>query len=296
MTGRKTLLAASTVAWVLAAACGSSDGDPTGPNTGPGSPTATITAPSTGSTYTVGQRVSFAGSATDAEDGTLSGGALVWSSNRDGGIGSGAAVDYNGLSVGSHTITLKATDSDSKSGTATVSLTIEEVPDLPPVPPVTILIEDDIDDENGGVADKMVTSLTNWNITRNCIDLHGPGSTNPLPGNGLYMDLDGTYLDHDVCIGAGRIESKETFDLDPGTYKFEMIMAGNNQNFPTDTMTLTIGSAYSTTIVMEEPEPFSLHTYEFNVPAATSATIVLDHSGGDEQGILIDAIRLRTSN
>lgn len=296
MTGRKTLLTASAVAWVLAAACGSSDGDPTGPNTGPGSPTATITAPGTGSTYTAGQRISFAGSATDAEDGALSGTSLVWSSNRDGQIGSGAAVEYNGLTVGLHTITLKATDSDSKYGTATVSLTVEDVPDLPPVPPATILIEDDIDDENGGVAGKMVTSLSYWNVTRNCIDLHGPGSTNPLPGNGLYMDLDGTYDDLDVCSGAGRIESKTTFNLAPGSYRFELIMAGNNQNFPTDTMTLTIGSVYSTTIIMEESDPFSLHTYNFNVTEATSAKIAMDHKGGDEQGILIDAIRLRTSN
>lgn len=296
MTGRKTLLTASMAAWVLVAACGSSDNGPTNPNTGPGSPTATITAPVTGSTYTAGQRISFAGSATDAEDGALSGAALAWSSNRDGQIGSGAAVDYNGLTVGSHTITLKATDSDSKYGTTTVSLTVEDVPDLPPVPPVTILIEDDIDDENGGVAAKMVTSLSNWNITRNCIDLHGPGSTNPLPGNGLYMDLDGTYLDHDVCIGAGRIESKTTFNLAPGSYKFEMIMAGNNQNFPTDTLMLTIGSVYSNTIIMEESDPFNLYTYDFTVTEATSAKIALDHKGGDEQGILIDAIRLRTSN
>ena len=290
MTGRKTLLTASMAAWVLVAACGSSDGGPTNPNTGPGSPTATITAPVTGSTYTAGQRISFAGSATDAEDGALSGAALAWSSNRDGQIGSGAAVDYNGLTVGSHTITLKATDSDSKYGTTTVSLTVEEVPDLPPVPPATIIIEDDIDDENGGVAAKNVQSLTNWNVVRECIDLHGPGSTNPLPGNGLYIDMDGS------CSQAGRIESKTTFNLAPGSYTFELVLAGNNQLHPTDTMTVTVGSVYSNTIIMEESDPFNLYTYTFNVPAATSAKISFDHEGDDEQGILIDAIRLRTSN
>jgi len=299
MVSRTILLSASAFAWVMVAACGSSDDGPTGPaNSGPGSPTATITAPNPASTFTVGQRISFAGSATDAEDGALSGTSLVWSSSMDGQIGSGTAFDYNGLTVGSHTITLKATDSDSKFGTETVSVTIEDVPDLPPVPPSTILIEDDIDDENGGVAAKAVTTLTYWNVTRNCVDLHGPGSTNPLPGNGLYLDMEGTYdeLEPGVCSGAGRIESKETFNLQPGSYRFELVLAGNNQNFPTDTMTLTLGNVFSQTIILEESDPFSVYTYTFNVPAAASAKIAIDHEGADQQGILVDAIRLRTSN
>ncbi|MFM7718927.1 MAG: PQQ-dependent sugar dehydrogenase [Actinomycetota bacterium] len=45
------------------------------PNT---APVATITAPTAGTTYRAGTTVSYAGSATDAEDGTLAGGRLSW--------------------------------------------------------------------------------------------------------------------------------------------------------------------------------------------------------------------------
>lgn len=288
--GRRTLLSACVIGWALVAACGS-DGGPTGPtNSGPGSPEATITAPGSGRTYTAGQRIAFAGSATDAEDGVLPGNALVWTSSRDGQIGSGTTLDYNGLTVGTHKITLRATDSDSKFGTDTVSVTIEQIPDVPTVPSTLIILKNDIDDENGGVAEKNVTNLTDWNVTRQCIDLHGPGSTNPLPGNGLYIDMDGS------CDQAGRIETKTTYPLAVGTYKLDLVLAGNNQNFPTDTMTVSVGTVFSQQVIMQENDPFGLYTFDFTVSTATSGKIVFDHRGGDQQGILIDAIQLRKSN
>lgn len=286
---RRTLLSASLIGWALVAACGSDGG--TGPtNSGPGSPEATITAPGSGSTYTSGQRISFVGTATDAEDGTLSGSALVWTSSRDGMIGSGGSLDYNELTVGTHKITLKATDSDLKFGTDTVSVLVNPIPDVPNVPSTQIILKDDIDDENGGVATKNVETLSNFNVTRQCIDLHGPGSTNPLPGNGLYIDMDGT------CNQAGRIESKTAYSLAAGTYMLDIVMAGNNQVDKPDTMTVSVGSALSQQVIRQARDPFELYTFQFTVSAATSATIVFDHQGIDQQGILIDAIQLRRSN
>lgn len=51
------------------------------------------------------------GLALDLEDGTLSGNALNWRSDRDGSLGQGETVTV-GLSLGEHTITLDATDDD----------------------------------------------------------------------------------------------------------------------------------------------------------------------------------------
>lgn len=289
MTDRRTLLSASLIGLALVAACGSDGG--TGPtSSGPGSPEATITAPGSGSTYTSGQRISFVGSATDAEDGALSGGALVWTSSRDGTMGSGASLEYNELTVGSHKITLKATDSDSKFGTDTVTVLVDPIPDVPNVPSTQIILKDDIDDENGGVAAKNVATLSNFNVTRECIDLHGPGSTNPLPGNGLYIDMDGT------CNQAGRIESKSAYPLAAGTYMLDIVMAGNNQVEKPDTMTVSVGSALSQQVIRQARDPFQLYSFPFTVAAATSATIVFDHQGTDQQGILIDAIQLRKTD
>jgi hypothetical protein len=250
-------------------------------------PTATITSPATGSTYTSGQRIEFRGSASDPEDGVLGGAALVWSSDRDGAFGTGATLDYNGLSVGTHGINLTATDSEGLRGTAQITVTVNAVPVLPPVPPGAVILQDDMDDENNGQATTNFTDFENWNVTRQCVDLHGPGSLDPVPGSGLYIDMDGS------CGVAGRMESKQNYALDPGTYRLEMVVAGNNQNGPTDTMDITIGSPFSTTLVMQEDASFQVREWTFNVAAATTATIIMDHAGGDQQGILIDAIRLR---
>jgi hypothetical protein len=162
---------------------------------------------------------------------------------------------------------------------------VNEVPVLPPLPPGAVLLSDDMDDENNGVAKTNYTGFENWNVTRQCVDLHGPGSIDPMPGNGLYIDMDGS------CDSAGRMESKEVFDLGVKTYKLEMVIGGNNQNASTDEMTITLGS-WSETITVPADEPFNIRTYTIAVTAATNARLILDHAGADKQGILIDAIRL----
>jgi subtilisin family serine protease len=97
------------------------------------SPTATITAPANGASFTQGTPVGFAGSGLDPEDGALTGSALVWRSNVNGQIGTGVSFNTSSLSAGPHTITLTATDSKGATGTATRSITIAPAGNQPPV-------------------------------------------------------------------------------------------------------------------------------------------------------------------
>jgi hypothetical protein len=87
-------------------------------------PVAHITAPANNASFAQGASVSFAGNATDPEDGTLTGNSLVWTSSRDGQIGTGTSFSTTSLSVGTHTITLTAKDSQGATGTATITVTI----------------------------------------------------------------------------------------------------------------------------------------------------------------------------
>ncbi len=95
-------------------------------------PTADISSPSGGSEYDVGDTIIFSGTGDDPEDGSLTGGSLVWTSNRDGQIGTGTYFTRDNLSVGIHTITLTATDSEGATGTDSVSIICVETDVGPP--------------------------------------------------------------------------------------------------------------------------------------------------------------------
>ena len=97
-------------------------------------PTATIATPADGATYTAGATLSYSGSGSDAEDGTLSGGSLAWSIDRSGD-GQGAVHTSTGTSgsyalpadlaaVTTYTIRLTATDSDGNTDDDTHTITV----------------------------------------------------------------------------------------------------------------------------------------------------------------------------
>ncbi len=72
------------------------------------------------------QALVFSGTAYDAEDGSLDDEALTWESNREGLLGHGERLVLPGLTLspGWHTITLRAADSDSQIGSASINLFI----------------------------------------------------------------------------------------------------------------------------------------------------------------------------
>lgn len=101
-------------------------------------PVAHITSPTNNQSFVQGASVSFAGNATDPEDGVLTGASLVWTDNVAGQIGTGTSFSLATLSVGTHTITLTATDSQGAKGTATVTVIITgPVTNQPPTATIT---------------------------------------------------------------------------------------------------------------------------------------------------------------
>jgi hypothetical protein len=86
-------------------------------------PTVKIGSPGHGTTFKEGAALSFSGSASDTEDGSLSS-KIAWSSSRDGSIGSGASFQKV-LSTGSHTITARVTDSGGVVAESKISVSVE---------------------------------------------------------------------------------------------------------------------------------------------------------------------------
>ncbi len=97
-------------------------------------PSVTISSPANGSTVTQGTTVNFSGGATDTQDGNISG-FLVWTSNLQGQIGTGASFSRSDLVLGTHTITASVTDSGGLSGSASISLTVQSPGATPPAAP-----------------------------------------------------------------------------------------------------------------------------------------------------------------
>lgn len=93
-----------------------------------GQPSVTIDRPADGASVEEGESVTFEGSATDPEDGDLTGDRLRWSSDLDGELGTGETLVRSDLSPGAHTVTLTATDSRNASTADTVALDVEGDP------------------------------------------------------------------------------------------------------------------------------------------------------------------------
>src|SRR5204862_144433 len=85
-------------------------------------PSITISSPANGAGYGSGAAISFTGSASDAQDGSLTA-ALAWTSNIDGAIGLGGAFTKV-LTAGTHTIKATVTDSGSLTTVKQISLTV----------------------------------------------------------------------------------------------------------------------------------------------------------------------------
>ena len=79
-------------------------------------PSVSITNPSNGNTYTVGDSISFTGTATDPEDGDLTA-YLVWTSDIDGEIGTS-------LTAGTHIVTASVTDSSGNTNSDSITIIV----------------------------------------------------------------------------------------------------------------------------------------------------------------------------
>jgi hypothetical protein len=85
-------------------------------------PVVSISSPSEGGVFSRKQTITFTGSASDAEDGDISGD-LTWTSDLAGVIGTGASFGTK-LGAGVHTITATATDTGDASGSASVTIEV----------------------------------------------------------------------------------------------------------------------------------------------------------------------------
>jgi hypothetical protein len=152
----------------------------------------------------------------------------------------------------------------------------------------TIVFSDNFNNENGGNWALNYTGFANWTVTNGSVDLIGVGSPYDfLPGNGLYLDMDGSTND------AGTIVSK-SLSLAAGSYLFSFDLAGNQRGDPNVepvTAEVQVG-VVTNTYSLADTAPFKLFTLAFTLGAPKTVDLSFSEVGNSNIGMLLDNVTL----
>jgi hypothetical protein len=148
---------------------------------------------------------------------------------------------------------------------------------------------DNFNTENGGVGALNYGSFANFTISSGTVDLIGNGTYDFLPGNGLYVDLDGSTQD------AG-LTTVDPIALGPGNYVLSFALAGNQQSGLESVNVNIFGGLNASyafvNLVRAAFDPFTPVAVAFSVLANDSVQFSFANAGNDNVGALLDNIEL----
>lgn len=144
-----------------------------------------------------------------------------------------------------------------------------------------ILLQDDFDTETLGVN---YNGFTNWTVVSQTgtVDLVGAGFYDFFPGNGNFVDLDGSTSD------AGVLQSNYIFTA--GTYELSFYLGGSTRGDINEVL-VTLGD-WSQTFTLNSADPLALNS--FTITTATSGALSFSNSGGDNLGAILDNVTVST--
>lgn len=172
-------------------------------------------------------------------------------------------------------------------GVLTAALLAITVSVCSPVKADTVLFQDNFNTENGGTGALNYTGFGGWDVTRGTVDLIGNGFFDFYPGNGLYVDLDGS------TFAAGKMETKTGFSLfSADTYQLDFDLGGSTRG-DTNTVAASLDGMYAELFTLPSAAPLSHYTRLIHPFGDTvGAKIVFDHAGGDNLGLILDNVKL----
>lgn len=148
-----------------------------------------------------------------------------------------------------------------------------------------IVFQDNFNAENGGTGLLNYTGFANWAVTGGSVDLIGNGFFDFQPGNGLYVDMNGSTGQ------GGTIATTTVFA--PGTYSVSFDFAGSARGL-NGIVTVTLGDLVQT-ITLSSSTPFTTQSFTANVSNAGTLNLTFASGipGGDLGGLL-DNVVVRT--
>ncbi|MDB6134221.1 MAG: hypothetical protein JWM59_2464 [Verrucomicrobiales bacterium] len=147
------------------------------------------------------------------------------------------------------------------------------------------IFSDNFDSENGGNPALNFNSFSQWTVDSGSVDLIGNGYFDFLPGNGLYLDLDGS-------TGAAGTITSSSFFLAPGDYVLNFDLAGSQRgDSDTANVAVNVGLAFQQ-YTLASSVGFTPTSLQFTVASGQSASISFSGLGGDNIGLLLDNVSL----
>ena len=149
------------------------------------------------------------------------------------------------------------------------------------------IFSDNFNSENGGVGALNYNGFANWSVSGGTVDLIGNGFFDFYPGNGLYVDLDGS------TAAAGTLTSS-SFSLGPGSYSFTFLLGGSQRGDVNTVHASIFGTAVSQTYTLNSRDPLALQTINFTLLSPTTVNLLFHNDGGDNIGAILDNVTLST--
>jgi hypothetical protein len=114
------------------------------------------------------------------------------------------------------------------------------------------------------------------------VDTIGPGLYDVFPGNGHYIDLDGSN-------GATGLFGKALAVTAGTTYTATFELAGNHRGYANDTVVVNFGTA-SGSYTLSSGDAFGAYSLSFTAASSGLASLSFKNSGGDYVGALLDNV------
>lgn len=127
------------------------------------------------------------------------------------------------------------------------------------------------------------TGFANWTVSDGSVDVIGIGFYDLHPGNGYYVDLDGTTSDSGVL--------KTNFDVMAGyTYTVSFKLGGSMRG---DTNTVHVElDGYAEDFTLASGDPLATVVRTVSVASAGSR-LSFENGGGDNLGAILDDVNIR---
>jgi len=126
-----------------------------------------------------------------------------------------------------------------------------------------------------------------WTVTNGTVDLDGQGFVhNELPGNGHYVDLDGSTLRAGVLSNSINVNGGQT-------YTMSFAIAGNQRNWGSDTVDVSFGTT-TQTYVIGQSDALSTKTLTFTPTSSGLSTFSFHNRGGDYRGAFLEQVTITT--